>query len=401
MRKRSDHHVIVRLMLDRGEIGGAVLDVEILDRALSRRHRGLSIHKIYFSATEREPHKETIGESVLHWHPVPYDKTTTEADRARLVGALRDRFVRLVDLHRPSLFVNHVPENPTGFFVSHLARDRGLPVFAVFHGGAPPAVTIDDEHERAVDFVAGNLRAAAGLADEVGAVSESAGRMMPMTAVRNVGTGADAEWFDPSRVAPGLLRRRFGFPAPLPVFLLAGRIVAEKGHQLLLQASMRLHAKDIDHRIVFAGSATARARNDLEEYLKANGFLGIVGVIYDASQEEMVAIYRDSDVVVLPTFHFEGCPRCLIEGQLMQKPVVATDSGGSREAFVPGETGLLVPIGDAGALADALEILARDPDRRVAMGRAGRLFAKARFDPDALAARHEAVYATMLEAARG
>src|SRR5262249_44099514 len=95
-------------------------------------------------------------------------------------------------------------------------------------------------------------------------------------------------------------------------------------------------------------------------------------------------------------FHFEGCPRCLIEAGLMERPIVASDAGGAREAFVPGETGLLVPCGDAPALARALESLVRDPERRARMGRAGRRVASRQFDPDALAERHEAAYGALL-----
>src|SRR6188472_2451682 len=113
MRNRLDDQAIVRLTLDRGELGGAVLDVDILDRALGRRHQGLQIHNLYFSATDHRPRTQSVGTSAIHWHPIPYDKSTMEADQARLVTRLRESFVRIVDAHRPSLFVNHVPENPS------------------------------------------------------------------------------------------------------------------------------------------------------------------------------------------------------------------------------------------------------------------------------------------------
>jgi glycosyltransferase involved in cell wall biosynthesis len=392
---------IVRLVLDRADLGGAILDVDVLDRALVRRHDGLTIHRLYFSATEHEPQVEQVGTSALHWHPILYDKTSMEADRVKLISALRKAFVKIDDSFKASLFVNHVPENQPGIFLSHVARERGVPVFSMFHGGSRPRVTVDAEHARAVDVVAANLRASAGLANAVGAVSRSAGGMTPMTRVHNVGTAADSRFFDAERVAPGALRKRFGFPAPLPILLLSGRMVPEKGHKMLLDASDLLHAKDVDHRIVFAGSASPDVRREIENYLASNGFRGVVGMIYDATQEEMVEIYRDADIVVLPTFHFEGCPRCLIEAGLMEKAVVATDAGGTREAFLPGESGLLVPVGDVAALAAALEDLVLDPARRAAMGRAGREFACSRFDPDALAARHEAVYADLMERFRG
>lgn len=396
-----DHRAIVRLILDKAELGGAVLDVDILDRMLGHRHEGLEIHKLYFTTGTDSPHVERVGASTVHWHPIAYTKATAGEDGARLIGELRSAFTRIVDGARPALFVNHVPENPTGFLLSQEARRRGLPVLAMFHGGNRPDVVVDAEHARAIDVVAANLRASAGFADMMGAVSESAGRMIPTARVRNFWTAADAEHFDPARAVAGFLRERFDRPVTMPILLLSARIVPEKGHKLLLDASQILFDRRVDHRIVFAGNASPQIRAALENYVRQNGFGVNVRILYDASQDQMVSVYGDADIVVLPTFHFEGCPRCLVEAGLMEKPVVASDAGGSREAFVPGETGILVPPGDAHALADALEKLIRDPPLRAAMGRAGRTWAKARFDPTALAERHEAVYATLMGARRG
>ena len=63
-------------------------------------------------------------------------------------------------------------------------------------------------------------------------------------------------------------------------------------------------------------------------------------------------------------------------------PVVATDIRGSREEVVPDETGLLVPVNDAAALARALERLVADPELRTAMGRSGRARALELYDEE-------------------
>ena len=68
----------------------------------------------------------------------------------------------------------------------------------------------------------------------------------------------------------------------------------------------------------------------------------------------------------------EGFPIAILEAMRAGLPVVASDVGGVREAVQPERTGLLVPRGDAGALADALEALLADSARREAMGQAGR-----------------------------
>jgi glycosyltransferase involved in cell wall biosynthesis len=396
VRQSLDNMAIVRLVLDCAEIGGAILDVDALDRALTRRHSGLEIHRLYFTLAHGRPRSVFIGESAIHYHPISYSRNCPSAEFARLLGILREEFISLVDRYKPELFVSHVPEQPSGLILSQLARARRIPVMALFHGGNRAPIMESDAQARAFDAAAANLRASSGFADVMAAVSDSAGGVLQMTPVLNLGTGADPAFFDPRRAQPGYLRERLGLPRSLPVFLLSARIVPEKGHKILLDASDILHDRLLDHRVVFAGSATDAVRHEVETYIAQNGFSGVAHLIYDATQEEMVSIYRDADVIVLPTFHFEGCPRCLIEAGLMEKPVVATDSGGTREAFVPGETGYLVPPGDARALADVLDVLVRDPVRRRLMGEAGRKFTIRRFDLDALAQRHEAVYADLV-----
>jgi len=193
-------------------------------------------------------------------------------------------------------------------------------------------------------------------------------------------------------VQPGYLRDRFDVYEEHPVIVLPARIVIEKGHKILLDALQTLFDRAHDFRVVFVGSVTLEMREQLDDYMLRNGFSGVVYNLYDATQNEMRAVYRDADIVVLPGYHFEGCPRCLLEAQLMETPVVASDSGGTRESFVHGETGFLFPVGDHRALADALEPLLLDTSLRERMGRAGRRHVTRRFNLDALSRRHEAVY---------
>ncbi len=387
---RCDSLSLVRLVLDKAQIGGAILDVEALDRALAGRNDGLQIHHIYLTIDGRDEPVERIGRSRIIRHPIPYREDRLMADGPVLIATLRRTFLDVVQDHRPSLFVNHVPELPSGVFLSQLAKSLSMPVVALYHGGSRPAVMLDQEHVRSADVAIANVRATAGLADVMAAVSDSAAALLPMKRVLNVWTGADAAFFDPARV---LGAASVDARPRVPTFLLAARIVPEKGHKLLLDASQILFERRVDHRILFVGSGRTPVCAAFERYLVDNGFRELARVVYDATQEQMVGLYAACDVAVLPGYHLEGCPRCLIEAALMERPVIATDSGGTREAFIPGTTGLLVPPGDAVALADAMHALATDPERRAAMGRAGRQFAAARFDLDALAARHEAIYA--------
>ena len=75
-----------------------------------------------------------------------------------------------------------------------------------------------------------------------------------------------------------------------------------------------------------------------------------------------------------------GCPNASLEAMAAGLAVVATDVGGAREQIIDGQTGLLVPRGDEKALGEAIASLAKDPTRRVAMGRAGHARVRAEFD---------------------
>src|SRR5262249_16906176 len=97
------------------------------------------------------------------------------------------------------------------------------------------------------------------------------------------------------------------------------------------------------------------------------------------------------DVGVLATFT-EGISNSIMEYMALSKPVVATDGGGTKELVLEGETGFLVPAGDAAALAARLDALLDDARLATRMGLAGRARLLAAFDLSSLVEKHRAVY---------
>jgi glycosyltransferase involved in cell wall biosynthesis len=103
---------------------------------------------------------------------------------------------------------------------------------------------------------------------------------------------------------------------------------------------------------------------------------------------------------VLPSTYGEGLPKSLLEAASCGRAIVASDMPGCREIVRPGgaegesagETGLLVPPGDVTALSRAIAVLARDPQRRRAMGRAGRHLVERDFAEQRIAAETLALY---------
>ena len=99
-------------------------------------------------------------------------------------------------------------------------------------------------------------------------------------------------------------------------------------------------------------------------------------------REDVADVLACSHIAVLPTYYGEGIPKTLLEAAACGRPIVATDVPGCREVVRHGGNGLLVPIRDAHALADAILALADDPDRRAAMGAEGRRRAETEFSAE-------------------
>ncbi|MGY1691474.1 glycosyltransferase family 4 protein [Geodermatophilus sp. SYSU D01105] len=191
-------------------------------------------------------------------------------------------------------------------------------------------------------------------------------------------------------VAGGLPAARVGVlpnpvvaaPAPRPVpdgppvVLYASRLVAEKGVDVLLDAAARLPA-GVRLRLLGSGrmERQVRARVDAE---------GLpVDVLGPQPPEGVRAHLAASTAAVLPALWEENCPMAVLEAAAHGVPVVASAIGGIPELVDDGRTGLLVPPGDAGALAGALTRLVTHPAEAAAMGRAGWSRVRERHDPAA------------------
>lgn len=218
--------------------------------------------------------------------------------------------------------------------------------------------------------------------------------------LRFLGNGIDVDRFAPANASPerrASLRAALGIPSEHLVVGMVGRLVREKGYpELLAAAPLILCERPATTFIAIGGQEPTKADGIAPDDPAITGLgtsLRLLG-----HREDMEDLYAAMDVLVLPS-HREGFPRAPMEAAASGMPVVVTNVRGCRDTVIDGETGLLVPVRDPGALASAVLRLLRDDGMRGRMGNAGRRLAEERFDQRQVFRRVAETYAS-LEAGR-
>jgi glycosyltransferase involved in cell wall biosynthesis len=193
-----------------------------------------------------------------------------------------------------------------------------------------------------------------------------------------LGNGVDIERFRPRPELTEASRRSMGVADGKVLVGLVGRLVWEKGFAELFEAARRLRHTNPEVAIIVVGPGDPAKSNALsEEDVRAAEAIGNVSFL--GERKDVEELYPGMDLFVLPSYR-EGFPRSAMEATACGVPVVATDIRGCRQVVDHGTTGLLVPVRDPVALADALGTLARDPARRRCMSEAAVTRARAEFD---------------------
>jgi glycosyltransferase involved in cell wall biosynthesis len=190
---------------------------------------------------------------------------------------------------------------------------------------------------------------------------EAAG--IPCERIMMIPNGVDTLRFSPApeRTVTG----QSATEAPRVVFV--GRLVKEKALPVLLQAWQIVHQR-IPHALL-----DIVGRGPLDQELKTlSEYLGLTATVrFHGYHEDVIPFLRTANVFVLSSY-VEGLSNTLLEAMAVSLPVVATRISGSEDIVIDGETGLLVPSGDAASLAQALSELLEAPERATAMGERAR-----------------------------
>jgi N,N'-diacetylbacillosaminyl-diphospho-undecaprenol alpha-1,3-N-acetylgalactosaminyltransferase len=125
-------------------------------------------------------------------------------------------------------------------------------------------------------------------------------------------------------------------------------------------------------------------------------FLNTGKVLWLGHRDDILELTAIADIYLLPSYR-EGVPRTLLEAISMKKPIVTTDTVGCREVVKDGYNGFLVPVKDSHALANKVEILINDEDKRKIMGENGRIMAIEDFDVNQVVKQYINLYAELKE----
>lgn len=149
------------------------------------------------------------------------------------------------------------------------------------------------------------------------------------------------------------LIQKYNLPTDKPIITLVGRLTAWKGQKILLEACSLMKHKDFFCLFVGSDQGRTEYHKELEEMAKK--LPQSVGFI-EACQD-MPSLYRLSTIVVSASLCPEAFGRVITEAQAMKKIVVASAHGGACESIQDGVSGFLVPVGDAKALAEKLDMI--------------------------------------------
>jgi glycosyltransferase involved in cell wall biosynthesis len=352
-----------------------------LPLALAAREAGYDVHV----ATPRSKHVPQIEAHAIPWHELRLSRSgSNPIAEWRSLRELCALYRRL----QPRL-VHHVTSKPV-LYGTIAARLTGVPAVVNAISGMGHAYAAGGLGQRA-------LRAGVSIGYRV-ALRHRRMRVIVQNrdhlelfvrqrwiresdAVLISGSGVDLRRFVPRVHARGGTVR----------IVLASRLLYSKGVADFVAAAGLLRDRKIDARCVLVGEPDADNPASIPAAVLSSWHAeGIVD--HRGRQEDMPAVFADADVICLPTYYGEGIPKVLVEAAACGLPIVTTDWPGCREIVEHGQNGLLVPIRDPQALADALETLVRDPALRNAMGQRGRARVEGEFSLDTVVRKTLAVY---------
>lgn len=300
--------------------------------------------------------------------PLSMDNKGTSALRD---GALLARFFKAFRAERPDVVLGFTIKN--NIYGALAARRLGIPFLPNVTGLGTAFI-----HDGLVNRV-------------VKVLYRRAFRHLPVVFFQNPDDRALFEHEELTRPAQARLLPGSGIdlqafrPEPFPDiaegmrFLLIARLLRDKGVMEFVQACRQLRATGVQLQGQLLGPLGAANRTAVPQQV-VDSWVAEGAIEYLGATSDVRFHIAKAHCVVLPSYR-EGTPRSLLEAAAMGRPVITTDVPGCRETLLPGKSGLVCHVRDAGDLARAMRQMASlTADQREGMGRAGRMHVEARFD---------------------
>ncbi len=346
---------------------------------LTERMRALGVEMVTVPVEWWIPHRSVFGER--HYY--------------RFMEGLPQRVARLVDIIRErEIDVVHT-DTLTAIDGAVAARTANVSHLWHIHGTYKPA---PDDPFQSYFFAEQLFGIVNALSEQVVAVSETVKKFLsawiPPNRIEVIHNGIEAV---ENEIGSGI-REEFPVLRERKIVALIGRIAAVKGVEDFVEAGLQVLGSRPDAAFLLVGGAEdevleTRLRQRVAAVPRGERF------VFAGRRPDVPGILREVDLVVSASVR-EGMPMNLLEAMSAGKAIVATRSGGAEEVVVDGETGILVPVGDAPALAAAIEKALADPSALAEMGRKGRERALSHFSAREMARRFETVYERLAGSAR-
>lgn len=288
------------------------------------------------------------------------------------------KLIRLLRKLKPDIV--HTHSSKAGIIGRWAAYRARVPVIIhTIHGLAFTAST-----SRAVNWVYKQLeKRTAPITTKIVCVADAMARQSLQAGIGRpeqyvtVYSGMETKEFVNPPIPRAEMRRRLGIADEHVVIGTIARLFHLKGHEDLLELAPQLCSRYPNLRFMWVGDGSLRSlfEHSIQRMGLTDRFI-LTGLVPPAQIPNYVGAM---DILVHPSRR-EGLARALPQGSLAGCPVICYDIDGNAEALQHEKTGFVIPAFDTQQLADAISVLMTDPERRAAMGAAGRAFAVQRFD---------------------
>ncbi len=338
-------------------------------------------------ATRVTAHADRIRREGFHLIPITMLRESRNLFREFLT------FIELVRLYRrvrPQI-VQHVAMKPV-LYGSFAAWVTSVPVVINVFGGLGYAFTDRPEDTSMLRaLLQRGLRSAIALSRSIVVIQNPDDRevlirerIVGSSRIRLIaGSGVDIHRFIP--VEP---------PAGDPIVMLVGRMLWDKGVGEFIEAVVYLRKQGVRARFVLVGrcdqgNPTAISEAQLQHWVQEHG------IEWWGHRDDLPTVMGQATVVVLPSYR-EGLPKVLLEAAACGKAVIATDVPGCRLVVQHQHTGLLVPVRDVAALAEAMAELLGSAERRTVLGANARQFVVREHSSEKISAEFLSLYRELL-----